>query len=488
MAKDASGPGAAFVESNTITADFCIIGAGAGGIAVAMTAAALGQKVILIEKHKIGGDSLSYAGLPSKALLAAAKRAHAMRQAALFGIQGVEPRIDHRAIRDHVQGAVAAAALNYSIERFTGLGIQVITAAGKFVDKSTVVAGGQRITARWFVIATGSSPVAPPIAGLADVPYFTNETIFDTGEPLPHLLILGADGAALEIAQAYHRLGSKVTVVDKGTALADDDPELSSIVLRRLRMEGITILERTIVTGVAGGQDNIVATISRDGVSEETLSATHIVVAGERRANTADLGLSEAGIALDRKNIRVDAGLRTRNARVFAIGDVTGGIRATHTATSHAEIVIRRALFRWPAATSYRSAARVTFTDPELAHVGLTEAEARARYGKIKVLRWPYYENDKAQAERETDGHIKVVTSKSGLILGASIAGADASEIIQVWSLALAQKLKIKAMTGWTSPYPTLSEINKRAAYCSFATVAGNPLVRKIIALLAKLG
>lgn len=485
MAKDDVSP--VGVSSETLSVDFCIIGAGSGGLSLAAAAAAFGQRVVLIEKHKMGGDCLNYGCVPSKALLAAGKRAQAMRTAGKFGIAAHEPEIDYRAVHDHVKGVIAAIAPNDSVERFTGLGVHVITAAGRFVDADTVMAGDHRIKARFFVIATGSSPVAPPVPGLKDVPYFTNETIFDNAEKMPHLIIIGGGPIGLEMAQAHRRLGSQVTVLEGAKALAKDDPELTPVVLDKLRAEGVEIFEGAMVSNVSGSNGAISVAISLDGAAQ-TITGTHVLVAAGRKPNTADLGLEAAGITHDRKGITVNAGLVTSNRRVYAIGDVAGGFQFTHVANDHAGIVIRRTLFRLPAKTTGRPVPWVTYTDPELAHVGLTEAEARAKHSKINVLRWPYHENDRAQAERETAGHVKVVTDKRGRILGASIVGVQAGELIQMWSLALSQGMKIKAMTEWISPYPTLSEVNKRAAFRYFATAAGNPFVRKAIALLAKLG
>ncbi len=486
MPKDSPASGAA-AQNEIIEADFCVIGAGSGGLTLAAAAAAYGQRVVLIEKHKMGGDGLNYGSVPSKALLAAAKRANAMRTASLFGIRGVEPLIDHRAVQEHVKNVIAQIAPNDAVERFAGLGVRVITSAARFVDKSTVSAGDYRIRARRFVIATGSSPVIPSIPGLADVPYFTNESIFENADSIPHLIVIGAGSTGLELAQAHRRLGSRVTVLDAAHAIAEEDPELAVVLLTRLSNEGIVIREGVRITRVSGGQGRIALEIeSRDGM--ETIEGSDLLLAAGRKANVADLGLEAAGIALANKAIKVNAGLRTRNRRVFAIGDAAGGPRYGHVATDHAGIVLRRTLFRLRPSTSGRAVPRVIYTDPELAHIGLSEPEARAKHGKINALRWPFHENDRAQVERETDGHIKVVTSKKGHILGVSIVGASAGEIIQMWSLAMSQGLKIRAMTQWISPYPTLSEINKRVAFRYFATEPSNPLVRKIIALLAKLG
>lgn len=487
MPKDNADAAAMQARGETISVDLCVIGAGSGGLSVAAAAAAFGQRVVLIEKHKMGGDCLNYGCVPSKALIAAANRAHAMRTSRKFGIAPVEPNIDARAVHDHVKGVIAAIAPNDSVERFTGMGVRVITAAGKFIDRSTVMAGEHRITARRFVIATGSSPDVPPIPGLADVPYLTNETIFDNTTRLPHLIIIGGGPIGMELAQAHRRLGSNVTVLEGAKALAKDDPELTAFVLKRLRDEGVDIREGALVQSVSGGHGKITVTIKTES-GTESVEGSHLLVAAGRKPNMADLGLEAAGIAFEKKGITVNAGLVTTNSKVFAIGDVTGGLQFTHVANDHAGIVIRRALFRLPAKTTGRPIPWVTFTDPELAHVGMTEAEARAKHGKINVLRWPYHENDRAQTEHETEGHVKVVVSARGHILGATIVGAHAGELIQMWALALAQGLKIKAMTEWISPYPTLSEINKRAAFRYFATAPGNPVARKIIAWLAKLG
>lgn len=475
------------VENETISCDFCVIGAGPGGLSVASAAAALGQKVVLVEKHKMGGGSLNYGCVPSKALRAVAKHANAMRMAAPFGVQSVEPRIDFQAVHDHVHGVIAAVAPNDSVERFTGLGVRVITAAGQFADRSTVVAGGYQIKARRFVVATGSSPIVPPISGLADVPYFTNETIFSNTERLPNLVVIGGGSNGMEMAQAFRRLGSYVTVLEGDKALVKHDAELSSVVLQKLRGEGIDIREHALATSVSGGKGRMVITFAENG-ADQTIEATHLLIAAGRRANTQNLGLDAAGIKLGAKGIAVDAGLRTANGRIYAIGDVVGGLQFTHVADDHANIVIKRSLFRLPAKTTGRPVPWVTYTDPELAHVGLSEAEARAKFGKVNVLRWPYHENSRAQAEREVEGHVKVVTTAKGLIAGATIVGAQASELIQMWSLALSQGLNIRAMTEWISPYPTLSDVNKHAAGRYFATFPNKPNIRKIVALLAKLG
>ena len=474
-------------RDETIECDICVIGAGSGGLSVAAAAAAFGVSVVLIEKHKMGGDCLNYGCVPSKALIAAGKRAHLMRTKNGFGISPQEPRIDYKAVHGHVQSVIEAIEPNDSVERFTGLGVQVIEAAGRFIDKATVEAGDRRIKARRFVIATGSAPLVPPVPGLDSVPYFTNETIFDNQQKIEHLVIVGGGPIGLELAQAHRRLGSQVTVLEGAKALAKDDPELTSLVLQHLRREDIDIREGALATSIEGGPGNVRVHI-KVGNREEVVAGTHVLIAAGRKPNVDDLGLEAAGVKFDKKGVKVSAGLVTSNSRIYAIGDVIGGLQFTHVANYHAGIVIRKALFRIPVKVKEDIIPWVTFTDPELAHAGLTEDQAVAKHGKVSVLRWPYHENDRAQAERVTSGHVKVVTDKKGRILGATIVGEHAGELIQMWSLAISQKLKVKAMTEWISPYPTLSEINKRVAYKFYAGATSSPLVRKVIRLLAKLG
>ncbi|MGI9405794.1 MAG: dihydrolipoyl dehydrogenase family protein, partial [Hyphomicrobiaceae bacterium] len=331
--------------SETLTPDICVIGAGSGGLSVAAAAAQLGVSVVLLEKHKMGGDCLNYGCVPSKALIAASKRAHAMRSGNPFGIAPVSPQVDRSGVRDHIRNVIAAIEPNDSVERFTGLGVNVITSAGRFVGKDTLVAGETTIKARRFVVATGSSPLVFPIEGLNEVPFFTNETIFDNVERPHHLIVIGGGPIGLELAQAHLRLGSQVTVLEGLTALGKDDPELTEIALRRLRAEGLVIREGAMVQKIERDiEGTIHATIAVDG-AEDVVKGTHLLVATGRAPNVADLGLEEAGIKFDKSGIAVNKGLRTSNRRVYAIGDVTGGYQFTHIAGYHAGLVVRSALF-----------------------------------------------------------------------------------------------------------------------------------------------
>lgn len=469
-----------------LSADICVVGAGAGGIAVATLAAAFGRKIVLVEKQRMGGSILS-GTMPSKALVIAGRRAQALRTASAFGIASVDPQIDYRAVQNHVRSVVSAVAPNESIERLAGLGIKVVLGAGRFVDKRILLAGDYRITARRFVLATGSSPAVPEIPGLETSPFLTSDTIFDVDHRIHHLVVIGAGTTGLELAQAYLRLGSRVTVLDKARALEGYDPEAAAVALKALRSEGLELREGATIERVEGrtGYARVHVTSAH---GRETIDGTHLLVASGRTPNVSELNLSAAGIRTSEGGIVVNRGLRTSNRRVYAIGDVNGGAHFAHASNHQAEIVLRRALFRLPTRFDPTRVPRVTFTDPELAQVGLSEDEARSAEYKIQVLRWPFTENDRAHAEHQTQGHIKVVTDRKGRVLGATIVGSGAGELIQIWALAVAQKLHISALAGYVAPYPTLGEAGRRAAARHYATLPAKASVQRLIDFLAKLG
>ncbi|MEC9343107.1 MAG: FAD-dependent oxidoreductase [Pseudomonadota bacterium] len=479
------------MSGRTITPDICVIGAGSGGLTVAAAAAAFGVSVVLIEKGEMGGDCLNYGCVPSKALLAAARHAQAMREAPQFGV-GVpgdgEPEVDFGRVNDHVRAVIGAIAPNDSQERFTAMGVTVIREHARFVDQRTVEAGDVRIKARRFVVATGSSPMVPPIPGLDTVDYLTNETLFDNRRRPRHLVIIGGGPIGMEMAQAHRRLGSQVTVIEAAKALGKDDPELAGVVLRALRREAIDIREGAAVVRVEPRGKSGVRVIVRSDGAETAVDGSHLLVATGRVPNTAGLDLEKAGIAHDRKGIEVDSTLRTSNRRVYTIGDVAGSLQFTHVANYHAGLVVRAILFRLRAKPDLSVIPWATYTDPELAHVGRSDEQARARHGTIRVLRWPYHENDRAQAERRTEGMIKLVTGKRGRLLGVSIAGADAGEMINMWALALSAGMKLRDVVGYVAPYPTLAEIGKRAATSHYAPMARRPLVRWLVGFLRRFG
>ena len=467
--------------------DICVIGAGSGGLSVAAAAAAFGVSVVLVEKNKMGGECLNTGCVPSKSLIAAAKHARAVAEARAFGVAAGPADIDFGKVHRHVHDVIAAIAPNDSKERFNGLGVRVIAGAARFKDRSTVAVGDEiEIAARRFVIATGSSPSLPPIAGLEAVPYLTNETVFDLTTRPQHLIVIGAGAIGLELAQAFRRLGAAVTVLEAAQPLAREDGECAAIVLDALAREGVIVRSNVTVARVEGTGAKIKVVLAGDG--EEAIEGSHLLIATGRRANTDGLALEQARIACDRNGIVVNKRLKTTNRRVYAIGDVAGRGQFTHLANYHAGLVIRNALFRLPVKVNADLVPRVTFTDPELAHVGLTEAQARARGLSIRLLRWPYHENDRAQTERETVGHITVVTDGRGNIRGAPIVGAGAGELITTWTLAIDRGLPIRALAGIIVPYPTLAEIGKRAAITYFTPSLTNVWVRRIIALLRRFG
>ena len=468
--------------------DICVIGGGSGGLSVAAAAAAFGVPVVLVEKGRMGGDCLNYGCVPSKAIIAAARHAEALRHGARFGIGNVEPAIDFEQVNRHIREVIAEIEPNDSVQRFTALGVQVIKDEARFSDPRTVVAGGFDIRARRFVIATGSSPAIPSIPGLDSINFLTNETLFDETERPGHLIIIGGGPVGMEMAQAHRRLGSDVTVVEALFPLGNEDPEVAAVVLETLRAEGVDIRQGTRVThGERRGENAVRLHVECSGAAN-TIDGTRLLIATGRMPNVAALDLEKAGIDYDSKGIKVTNRLRTTNRRVYAVGDVTGSPQFTHVAGYHAGLVIRALLFRLPARERREIIPRVTFTDPELAHVGLTEAEAAKNYGRIKVLRWPYAENDRAQTERRTEGHLKMVTDRRGKILGVSSVGANAGEMINLWSLALSKGMSVRDIAAYVPPYPTMGEIGRRAAITYVMGATRKPFVRAVIRLLRRFG
>ena len=447
-----------------IKVDVCVIGAGSGGLSVAAGAAQMGATVALVEKGDMGGDCLNSGCVPSKAILAAGHMAQSAREAARFGISLPEPAVNWRGVHDHIHGVIAAIAPNDSQQRFESLGVTVIRAAGRFEDAHTLRAGDQLIRAKCFVLATGSSPFVPPIEGLDQVEYFTNENIFDNSDAIDHLIVIGGGPIGIEMAQAHRRLGSEVTVMEMARLLVKDDPELTKIVIQRLQDEGLHLVEGGRNLRLKKTDDGRIAAYCESDKGKQCAIGSHLLIATGRRANVNGLNLEAAGVNYSPRGVDVDARLRTSNKRIFAIGDVAGPYQFTHMAAYQAGIVIRNMLFKLPAKVDYRAVPWVTYTDPELAHVGMSEADAKQAGREIRVLRWQFDENDRAQAEKRTEGMIKVVTTPKGVILGASIVGIHAGELIQPWILAISQKLKIGAMASAIAPYPTLAEANKRIA------------------------
>ena len=475
----------------TLEPDLAVIGGGAGGLSGAAGAVQLGASVVLIEGGKMGGDCLNYGCVPSKALLAAGKAAHAMEAGAPFGVTPVAPQVDFGKVKDHVEAVIAGIAPHDSVERFESLGVTVLQGWGKFASPDELVVTGEdgerRVKPRRIVIATGSRAWAPPIPGLDEVSYHTNETIFGLREKPSRLLILGGGPIGMEMAQAHRRLGCEVTVLEGAKALGRDDPEIAAIALERLRAEGIEIVESASVAKAEAPAGGGVALETKDG---RRFEGSHLLVAAGRRANIDGLDLPSGNVEKTPGGIKADAGLRSvSNRKVYAAGDAAGALQFTHVAGWHAGLVIRNALFRMPVKAKQDAIPWATYTDPEIAQVGLTEAEARTAHGdKIEVLRFKFEENDRARAELATDGLIKVIVLK-GRPIGASIVGRHAGELISLWALAISARLKIGQVAGCVAPYPTYSEVSKRAAGQYYVPrLFESGVVKRAVKLLAKLG
>jgi pyruvate/2-oxoglutarate dehydrogenase complex dihydrolipoamide dehydrogenase (E3) component len=446
-----------------IDTDICVIGAGSGGLSVAAGAVQMGARVVLIEAGEMGGDCLNAGCVPSKALIAAAKAAEAQRHG-FRGVAGVTPEVDFGAVKDHVAAVIAQIAPVDSQERFEGLGCTVIRAFARFTSPREVQAGDTTVRARRFVIATGSRPFVPQVQGVDTVPYLTNETIFALRDRPDHLLVIGGGPIGIEMAQAHRRLGCEVTVIEAAKILGREDPELAQVVLSALEAEGIRFAEGTPVVRLAGQAGAVEVTLA-DGTQ---IKGSHLLMAVGRKVALEGLNLDAAGVAHTPRGVTVDARLRSTNRRIYAVGDAAGGLQFTHVAGWHAGIVIRQAVLGLPAKADPRAIPRVTFTDPELAQVGLTEAEARAAHGDaLTVVRADLAHNDRAQAEAKATGLIKVMVVK-GRPVGASIVGPQAGELIGLWALAQSARLKLSAVAGMVAPYPTLGEVSKRAAGAYF--------------------
>lgn len=465
--------------------DLAVIGAGAAGLSVTAVATQLGLRVALIERDRMGGDCLNFGCVPSKALLAASHAATAARNAARFGVRLPEPQIDWLAVQQHVHGVIGGIAPTDSEARFAALGATVLRDEARFVARDALSVGGRRITARRIIIAAGAIAATPAIPGLERVPFLTNATLFDLAERPEHLLILGGGPIGLEIADAFGGLGSRVTVIEAATIATKEDPELVAGLRDALTARGIRILERVTVSAAEPGP----ALLLSDG---RRIEGTHLLIATGRRPNLQALDLAAGNVRASEAGIVTDRGLRSvSNRRVYAMGDIAApegiGPRAfTHVGSYHAGIVVRRALFRLPARLDYASLPRVTYTQPELAQAGFTEAEARASGRRVTLLRWPLADNDRAATERDTTGLVKLVM-EGDRVIGAGILAANAGEMIGLWVLAIAQRVKASALAGMIIPYPTRSEAAKRAAATFFLPKLFGQRTKSLIRLLTRL-
>lgn len=467
-----------------LKADIAVIGAGSGGLSVAAGAAQLGLKVVLFEMSEMGGDCLNYGCVPSKALIAAGRAAQSQRTSSQFGIAAVEPQVDWVQVQAHVRSVIAAIAPVDSQERFESLGVTVVREAARFTDHATLESASVRVAAKRIVVATGSSPRIPAIPGLAETPHLTNETIFSVSSLPNHLIVLGGGPIGIELGQAFRRLGAKVTIVEAKQALARADAEAASVALARLRQDGVAILEGRTVVRVQSTTAGVEATLD-DGAS---IQGSHLLVALGRSPHLDGLGLAAGNVAHDAAGIHTKPNLRSiSNSRVWAVGDVTGRPPFTHSAGWHASVFVRNALFKAPTKADALPIPSVTYCDPEVGQIGLTHAEAAERFGakRVQITRWSFDENDRAQAERSHDGFLKIITDRKGRLLGASLVGDNAGDILQMIALAMSNGLGIRALTNMIAPYPTRGEIVKRVAGQSFVPVLFSPRTKTLVRVLS---
>jgi pyruvate/2-oxoglutarate dehydrogenase complex dihydrolipoamide dehydrogenase (E3) component len=457
--------------------DLVIIGGGSAGLVVASIAAQLKAKVALVERDRLGGDCLWFGCVPSKSLIHASRLAYEMRHADRFGIFGGEIEVDFAKAIAHVQQVIATIQPHDSLERFQGLGVEVISGAGTFISPHQFEVNGRILKARAFVISTGSRPSVPSIPGLEQAGFITNEQVFSLTACPASLVVIGAGPIGCELGQALSRLGAQVTILASGDCiLPKEDADVAAVVMAQLEAEGIRILANARAERVElQGNAKIVRTGSEDIACEQ------ILLAAGRIANTDRLNLQTAGVEFSQQGIKVNAKLQTTNPRIYACGDVIGRYQFTHVAGFEAVTVAKNALFFPLSSINYRVIPWATFTDPEVARVGLNEVEARQTYQDVVVLKQDYADVDRARASGATQGFAKLICRSNGEILGAHLVGASAGELIHEIVLAMSHGLKVSALTG-IHIYPTLSELNSKAALLlSKQKFANNQTLKQIL-------
>jgi len=470
---------------NAIKTDICVIGAGAGGLSVAAGAVQMGADVVLIEKSMMGGDCLNYGCVPSKSLLSAAHIMDTLKNADKLGIHVNNYSVDYQEVHNHIHNVIKTIAPKDSIERFEKLGVKVIKGEASFKNSKEVIVGDKVVHAKYFVIATGSKPIVLPIKGLESVNYLTNETIFDLKEIPEHLVVIGGGPIGCELSQGLRLLGAKVTIIQRSRILAKDDQELTNVVYDKFIEDGLEVYENTNIDSIENIDGKIIVNFEHKGKVAK-VAGSHLLLSVGRKPNIDRLNLNAAGIEYSSRGIHINSRLRTSNKKIFALGDAALGYKFTHMAGYQAGIIIRNILFRIPAKVNYNAVPWVTYTEPELAHVGMHEDEALKKFKDAKILKLPFSDNDRAQSELKTKGMIKVITNKNGLILGASIVGSNAGDLIGTWCLAISQKLKIGSVAGCIIPYPTRGEINKQVAGSFYTPMLYSDKTRKIVKFIMK--
>jgi len=388
--------------------------------------------------------------------------------------------VDYASVRTSVAAAIAAIAPHDSAERFEGWGVEVVRGHGVFLDERTVVVGARHLATPRIVVAVGSRPMVPPIPGLADTPYLTNETLWALEDLPRHLLVLGGGASGLEVAQAFRRLGSAVSIIEAGAPLAREDPEAAAEVIRQLVAEGVRLRANSHASRVSATEGGI--SIEIEGGEPER--GSHLLVAAGRTAAVERLGLDAAGVVVDPGGIRVDARRRTTNRRIFAIGDCRDGPRFTHAAGYEGSVAVMNVALGLPARADYAALPSVVFTEPELAQVGLTEVAARQHHRDVAIHVERFADNDRAIAEGRTEGFVKLVVA-GRRVVGVTLAGAGVGELVLPWSLAITGKASRWAISGAMLPYPTRSEISKAIAFSSYETLIFGRLARRWARMLA---
>ncbi len=461
-----------------------IIGGGPAGLVIASVAGQLGLKVTLIEKSdKLGGDCLHTGCVPSKTLIHTARVAALMRRGADFGLDTFEPKVDLGRVNDHVDSVIDQIQQHDDPERFRSYGCEVLFGGAEFIDAHRVRVNDEVIRGRRIVIATGSRPFIPPIEGLEEAGFVTNENVFALRELPGRLVVLGGGPIGVELAQAFARLGSQVTIVERlPHLLPQEDPELSDALRELLVAEGIHVHTETSADRVRVTGDNRVVECS----GNLSLAADQLLVAVGRRPSLDGLNLEAAGVVYDTSGIGVDARMRTSNKHIFACGDVCGPYPFTHMAEYQAGIVISNAVFRLPKKADYSVVPWVTYTDPELARVGFTAKQAADKGMEPMVLRFPFQDIDRALAEVEPHGFVKLVTHKKK-ILGASILGARAGELLHELVLAMKTGATIGAISATIHAYPTLAQIHRRTVNSFYGTKLFSPATRRLVRWINRL-
>jgi pyruvate/2-oxoglutarate dehydrogenase complex dihydrolipoamide dehydrogenase (E3) component len=469
--------------------DLGILGGGSAGLTAAAGAAQFGAKTILVEKaKKLGGDCLHFGCVPSKTLIRTAGVWSLVRRAKEFGLPEVElPPVSLAAVMARVRSVVDTIQEHDSPERFCRLGAAVRFGEPRFVDDRTVSVDGDRLTARAWIVTTGSSPSLPPVEGLTDVPYWTNETVFSQKELPGRLLVLGGGPVGVEMAQAFRRLGSDVTIVEYADqVLGPEDPDIAGIVHGRLEAEGARILTGTKAISVASNGSSVLLRVGPSTGEGEprTIEGDVLLVAAGRKPNVEGLELRAAGVEFSPRGIPADRRMRTNVPHIYACGDVNGVFPFTHVAGYEAGIALSNAVLRLPRKADYTKVPWCTYTDPEVASVGLNEKRANAAGVEYRVLTSHFREVDRALAEGETEGKIKVLVSPSGVLLGCQIAGHHAGELIHEWVAATNGGVKLSTLAGAIHAYPTLAEISKKAAGSYYSEKLFSEQTKKILRFL----